>query len=956
MSDDRWKRAVDPYLAAQDRTPDDRSSSVQQAAAGDSRLRPDVESLLAENDISDALHELIGDAARSLLADNAAVQPGSFIGPYRIDALLGVGGMGEVYRARDLKLNRDVAIKILTPAFASDPERLARFKREAQVLASLNHPNIAAIYGFEDSDQVHALVLELVEGATLAERLNKGALPLEEALKVAIDVADALSAAHRQGIVHRDLKPGNVMLTKAGAKLLDFGLAKTGAPAAALDPSMLTTTPPNLTQQGTILGTFQYMAPEQLEGQEADARSDIFAFGAVMYEMVTGKKAFDAKSQARLIGAILRDTPPAISSLQPLAPAALDRIVGSCLVKDPDERWQSARDLMRELTWALDERGSPRVGVGPNGARSRRSVLGVTVSAALLSAVVTASVVLLLMRPAPAVEGPIVRFATAPPRKIALGTTTGTASLALSPDGRRLVFVASGNGATNALWVRSLDAVESQLLAGTNGANYPFWSADSKSIAYFDTPAGKLRVVEASGGSPRSVCDLPTSPARGGTWNRDGIILFSGPTGIFKASANGELPASLVAPQPPGEITAFPVFLPDGRHFFYSATPGDEIRLGSLDSTESTLITKADSQPAFIASAGLLLFVRQGTLFAQRFDVGQARVMGQAAVIAEHLLPTYVRGEWSFTASDTGVLAYRAGSGGTRTQLLWVDRRGETLGSVGPPGAYRNPILSPDGKRIAVETVAANGRTDISLIEIADGTVHRLTFDPANEFYPVWSPDGRQIMFASDRDGTNATTRLYQKPADGTGSEEPVQTSIDAEPVAPYSWSRDGYVVLRRSGARSLGVLTLQGDRKPYPLGPSGTYAQVSPDGRWIAYQAGGVFVESFPKTGGGKWEISNDGLMVRWRGDQKELYYLSRDGRLMAMPVTNGSAPTFGSAIALFEPSLLAFGPSVRQQYDVTHDGQRFLLNTPVEEPSESSITVVLNWFEELKARVPAK
>jgi eukaryotic-like serine/threonine-protein kinase len=918
----------------------ERAANVYQTA--DSGLRRDAESL-AEDDLSGALHDLIGEAARSVLADNAAVQPGSFIGPYRIDTLLGVGGMGEVYRARDTKLNRDVAIKILPPAVASEPERLARFKREAQVLASLNHPNIAAIYGFEDSGTVHALVLELVEGATLAERLNKGALPLEEALEVAIDVAEALSAAHRQGIVHRDLKPGNVMLTKAGAKLLDFGLAKTGAPAAALDPSMLTTTPPNLTQQGTILGTFQYMAPEQLEGQEADARSDIFAFGAVVYEMVTGKKAFDAKSQARLIGAILRDTPAAVSSLQPLAPAALDRIVGSCLVKDPDERWQSARDLVRELTWVLDERDAPRV--GPNGARSRRSVLGVTVSAALLSAVVTASVVWLLMRPAPAVEGPIVRFATSPPRKIALGTTTGTAGIALSPDGRRLVFVASGNGATNALWVRSLDAVEPQLLAGTNGANYPFWSADSKSIAYFDTPAGKLRVVEASGGSPRTVCDLPASPARGGTWSRDGVIVFGGPTGIFKVSANGELPASLVAPQLPGETTGFPVFLPDGRHFFYSAAPGDEIRLGAVDSTESTLITKADSQPVFIASAGLLLFVRQGTLLAQQFDVGQGRVLGQAAVIAEHLLPTYLRGEWSFTASDTGVLAYRAGSGGTRTQLLWVNRRGEPLGSVGPPGAYRNPILSPDGKRLAVETVAANGRTDISLIEIADGSVHRLTFDPANEFYPVWSPDGRQIMFASDRDGTNATTRLYQKPADGTGNEEPVQTSIDVEPVAPYSWSRDGYVVLRRSGARSLGVLSLQGDRKPLPLGPAGTYPQVSPDGRWIAYQAGGVFVESFPKSGGGKWEISNDGLMVRWRGDQKELYYLSRDGRLMAVPVTNGSAPTFGSAISLFEPSLLAFGPSVRQQYDVTHDGQRFLLNTPVEEPSESSITVVMNW-----------
>jgi len=892
-----------------------------------------------------------------------ALATGTRLGPYEILAAIGAGGMGEVYKARDTRLDRTVAVKILPEALATDPQFHERFDREARAISQLAHPHICTLYDVGEQAGTSFLVMEFIEGESLEQRLKKGALPLDDALRIAIQIADALDTAHRNGIVHRDLKPGNVMLTRAGAKLLDFGLAKAGpSTAVATGPSMLPTTPPNLTAQGTILGTFQYMAPEQLEGQEADARTDIFALGAVVYEMVTGRKAFEGKSQASLIGAILKDTPAPISSVQPIAPPALDRIVSTCLAKDPEERWQSARDLSRELKWVADRRYAP-----PEAGGSRRSGRPAAIAVAGAVAALLATVVagaLYLRRPS-VVDPFVVRFAIAPPSNATLVSSIGSSSMALSPDGRFIVFVASGAGSGNTLWVRSLDAVQPRRLVNAFLATYPFWSADGKSIGFFDSAYGKLKSVDPSNGTVQTLCDLPGVGLRGGTWNRDGVILFgSGAVGgIFRCSARGGQPAQLTTPDTAHGETAhrFPVFLPDGRHFLYSVAPANTIRMASLDSKDTHDVTTADSQAAFVASASLLLFTHQSSLLAQPFDLQRGRLLGEPVPIAEGVLPNSFGGEAAFAASDTGVLAYRSGAAGVLTQLTWVDRTGKPIGTVGSPGPNRSPLLSPNQKRITVETPDAAGRTDIWMLDVADGTPHRLTFDPANEIYAVWSPDGDRIMFASDREG--GVFRLYQARVDVPGRDEPVTSADAGQPMAPYSWSRDGRYVLFRGtfgGRTSLGVLPLEGDRTPheYDRGSAAlAFAQISPDGRWVAYNAAreGVMVQSFPAVGGGRWQITSDGTMPRWGPDQKELFYLAPDGHLMAVPIAGGPTPSFGASRPLFETRMLGFGPNTRQQYDVASDSQRFLINVPVEDPS-SSITVMLNWTSTLKNQLGAR
>ena len=832
---------------------------------------------------------------------------GARLGPYEILAPLGAGGMGEVYKARDTRLDRTVAIKVLPAHVASDPDLRQRFEREARAVAALNHPHICTLHDIGRQDPsagsgqaaIDFLVMEYLEGETLAERLASGsglsalgkALPVDQALTIAIQIASALDTAHRHGITHRDLKLGNIMLTKGAAarqgspqaKLLDFGLAKTSGVAQDFGPAvagrskdlhyadtMAPTMSSPLTAQGTILGTFQYMAPEQLEGQEADPRTDIFAFGAVVYEMLTGKRAFEGKNQVSLMAAILEHEPLPISKVQPLTPPALDRVVKKCLAKDPDDRWQSARDLHDELTW-IAETGSqvgiaaPTERVVPPRPLWRR--VAIPTGAALAAAVVAGTAVWLTTHvpvpPPPAL--PAIRLSVAPPQNLTFGTVAGGTIPAVSPDGRRVAFVAA-RGGVNLLWVRSLDALEAQPLPGTDGAAFPFWSPDSRALGFFANVGTVLKTIDASGGPVRTLCDVPNT-ARGGTWSPDGVIVFgsSQSGGLFTVSANGGSPTPLTTPDAAQGDTAyrFPSFLPDGRHFLYWATPSNTVLLGSLDSKETTRLLPADSQAVYVAP-GSLLFVRQGTLVAQPFDARRGTLTGEAVPIAEQVLPD-VSGGAAFAASSSGVLAYRTGTLSAPTQLTWVDRAGRPLGTVGPPGRYRNPELSPDGTRVAVEATDPQRRTqDIWIVELARGLTSRFTFDPGNDTHPVWSPDSTQIMFGSDRGG--GVLHLYQKRADGVGAEEPVLKS-NAEMI-PNNWAPDGRSVVYRntaaSGPVNLGVLPLAGERTPRLFEPCKVHSGRRP--RVAGWPLAGVHVHRIGTLrdlrtelpGAGWWEVAD--------------------------------------------------------------------------------------------------
>jgi serine/threonine protein kinase len=870
------------------------------------------------------------------------------LGPYEILAPLGAGGMGEVYRARDTRLDRTVAIKVLPSHLSGNDEFRQRFEREARAVSSLNHPHICTLYDVGHQDGIDYLVMEFIEGESLADRLKKGALATEQTLRHAIEIADALDKAHRAGIVHRDLKPGNIMLTKTGAKLLDFGLAKLLGSDSAI-ASSLTSLPTErhaITGEGAILGTFQYMAPEQLEGKEADPRTDIFAFGAVVYEMATGKKAFTGKSQASLISSIMTSEPPAITSLQPMTPPALDRVVKKCLAKDPDDRWQSARDLMSELKW-IAEGGSQGERTAPFVARrkSRERLAWIAAAVLLLGLLASLPFTIAHLRHAP-VETQTSRFFVSPPEKSTLGTVT------VSPDGRRLAFITRDAAGETQLWVRPLDSLAAQPLAGTDDASYPFWSPDSRFIGFF---AGrKLKKVEVTGGPPSTLCNAPDG--RGGAWNRDDIIIFAphASSGLSRVSAAGGEPSPVTTFDSSRQEDShrFPQFLPDDRHFLYFARSAQlensAIYVGSLDQPQAKRIIDANTNVAY-ASPGYLLFQRERTLMAQAFDAASLELTGAPFRVAEQV----GRGRFNnayFSVSDTGVLVYQSG-GTAKTHLVWVDRSGTQLGSPGPPGEYSFPALSPDEKRVAIaRSDAQAGNGDIWLLDLAQGIPSRFTFDPADEMCPIWSPDGSRIVFASDRDGS---LNLYQKLSSGAGSEEAILKSGDDK--VPLDWSLDGrFILYTQFGPAQwdLWVLPLFGDRQPIPFLQTKlewVFGVFSPDARWIAYQSDEsgsyqVYVQSFPPSGG-KWQISSEGgSWPRFRRDGKELFYLAASGKLMAVEVkANASGFEFSAPRPLFEAH-------TTDRYAVTADGQRFLINTPVEESSSAPITVVLNWTAEAK------
>jgi len=879
---------------------------------------------------------------------------GTRLGPYEILSAIGAGGMGEVYKARDTRLERDVAVKILRPSDSTSEEMKQRFEREAKAISQLSHPNICALYDVGSHEGTEYLVMEYLEGETLASRLVKGALPLQQSISIGVQIADALDRAHRQGIVHRDLKPGNVMLTKGGVKLLDFGLAKTLAPQA--QPSGLTSmptmaSPQHLTRQGTILGTFQYMAPEQLEGGEADARSDIFSFGAVLYEMATGKKAFDGKSQASLIGSILKDNPPPASSIAPMTPPALDRLIATCLSKDPEDRLQTAHDVKLQLQW-VGEGGSQAGLPAPVAARrkNREKLAWTLAAAAALAALVLA---VGFVRRAPRVSPPI--FAAIPPPE-----KTFVESIALSPDGRTLAFTAGKAGAQPGLWIRTLGSPAAQPVSGAEEASFPFWSPDSRFIGYFTQ--GSLKKIDPSGGPALTVCDAARGV--GGTWNRDGTIVF-GPTPtspLFRVPAAGGKPEPVTRLDASLHVTAhrYPAFLPDGRHFLYMAAnlsgntgdPANSIRVGSLDGrTDKTVVAGIASNPSFVA--GHLLYSREGALFAAKMDPAGLEVQGDPIPVAQRLNLTNWYGYVQFTASDDLLLSIPAFA--IPSQLAWFGRNGRPAGTVGEPGLWVGPRLSPDGRRIAVGVLDLGRNTsDIWLYDAAGGAGTKFVFGNGNNFGPVWAPASDRLLFSSDRKSKGARQDLWTKSLDGSVEEVFLESPDNRW---PEDWSADGKSLsldnVTAQGKRNnqLWIAEMAGEKKVRPFATEANFqgnSRFSPDGRWLAYESdesgrSEVYVRPFPGPGG-RWQISTaGGGQPHWRRDGKELTFLTPENKLMAVPISTTSGFHAGPPALLF-----AIHPSLNgTAYDVTGDHQRFLVNTVPDEQGSPPLSLLVHWTQ---------
>ena len=939
MTEDRWRQISSIYHAALERDVAERLTYVRAACAGDEELHIEVESLLAAARAPAILdHPAVDAAAQALAHTSGTTLIGMRLGEYQITGQLGVGGMGEVFRARDTTLGRDVALKVLPSLWWSDSERRARFDREARILASLNHPHIGGIYGVVEQGGTRALVLELIEGSTLAERLSRAGsgLPLHDAVTIAIQIAEALAATHRVGIVHRDLKPSNVMLTKAGVKLLDFGVAKTTSPSP-LCPSLhaATSTPtlPTLTTEGTVLGTVGYMAPEQLDGREVGPSSDLFAFGAVLYEMVTGRVAFPGESQARVIAAILHSQPAVPSSVRRAVPAALDQIVMTCLAKDPDERWQSAADLARSLRWTEDGRMTVTSGAQQ---RRRRYIPWLVATVAI----VTATLISIGVLRRSTSEAAVFRLDVATP------PTTDPVSFALSPDGKQIVFVATGEKGSQ-LFLRSLDETIARPLAGTEDALSPFWAPDRSAIAFF--AAGKLKRLDLDGGKTHVLANVGGSS--GGSWNRTGTILFFGrDRGLMSVPATGGMPSPVkLEPRDPDRWELYPDFLPDGIHFLfwmYSTRPEAQgVYLGSLDGTAAERLLAAD-RAAVYASPGYLLFARQGALMAAPFDATRGKVTGNPVLVAPAVEspPNPPRG--AFSVSSTGLLAYRTGTA-SMNQLVWVDRTGKLLDTLGSAdGEQLFPELAPNGEYVSVQR-----ERDVWLIDVKRGVPRRLTLGGINS-PAVWSPDSERLFFAAVPSGP-----LFEKEANGTRDQQTVLASSNQRGL-PNDWSRDGRTLLYQdsaSGVRELWGLSLTGNRKPFPVVRTEFHTdegQFSPDGRWIAYRStesgrAEIYLQPFPGSGDKVRISAGGGNQPRWRGDGRELFYIGSDGRLMAVPITlpiGEGIPAVGAAVPLFATRLEGT-QFPRHGYDVAADGQRFLMNVVAADASATPITLVVNW-----------
>jgi serine/threonine protein kinase len=876
---------------------------------------------------------------------------GDKLGPYEILAPIGAGGMGEVYRARDTKLDREVAIKVLPAALAHDPERLARFEREAKVLASLNHPNIAQIYGTEESSSGRALVMELVPGLTLHTPL-----PQAEALRIALQIAEALEAAHEKGIIHRDLKPANIIITPAGVvKVLDFGLAAVPQRSAEGDATNSPTLTMQATQAGMIMGTAGYMSPEQAAGQIVDKRADIWSFGVVLWEMLVGQKMFTGSTVAHILADVLRG-PIDLEKLPKETPHAVRDLLKRCLDRDLKTR---LRDI-GEARIALQKYLANPVGeaVALPTVRRRSSIPWAVAGTATLALAALAFLYFHEKAPEPA----LVRFTIPPPENttfVLTGPNANNGPPALSPDGRRLAFNARSADGKVQTWIRSLDTLTAQPVQGAEGAAHPFWSPDGRFLAFFAD--GKLKKIDASGGSPLTLCDAPG--ALGGTWNQEGVIVFAlGVGSLQKVSAGGGASTPLTLPDQTRHDLAYrwPWFLPDGRHFLYLAIAREQssIRVGSLDSSESRPVL--ENQLNAIYSEGYLLYVRDTTLMAQPFDVKRLITTGEAVPLAEQIrtLPVSLRGV--FSASASGVLVYQTGAR-TATQLTWFDRTGRRTATLGDPGDIYSLEFSPDRKYVAnARTDALAGRGDIWIFDVARGLKTRFTFDPADERLAVWSPDGQRVVFNSNRNGHYD---LFQKQANGAGSEElQLADKLDKN---PSSWSADGKFLLydaRGDPKTKADVWVLPmtaeqsgGPAKSFPFAQTSfneVNAQFSPDGQWIAYQSDEserfeIYVAPFPGAGGKRQISTAGGAQPRWRKDGKEIYYLAPGGQLTAAAVSvRGHVFDVGAASPLFSLGVTGGG----YLYDVSADGQHFLARTEPAATSMQPLTMVQNWTAALK------
>ena len=909
-----------------------------------------------------------------------ALGQGTRLGPYEIVSAIGAGGMGEVYKARDTRLDRTVAIKVLPENLAADQEFRDRFDREARVISQLAHPHICTLFDLGRSPSTASgpaldyLVLEYLEGETLAARLGRGPLKVEEALRIATEIAEALDAAHRAGVIHRDLKPGNVMLTKSGAgsmaapqtKLLDFGLAKPvgqfadGAPKGTPYTIADLTAPPTMTSpitmRGAILGTFQYMAPELIEGRNADARSDIWAFGCIVHELLTGKKAFDGKTQAGLIGAILEREPAPLLDVTPTAPRRLAWILSLCLAKDPDDRWQHVRDLLHELRRLREAEEQPPP--LPQAPASRTAWPLIVAGAIAVSAVVALGSWLATRREP---ERSPLRVIVLPAEGTEVNGGPAAPQAAISPDGRRIVFSANDAAQKSRLFVRPLDSLEPRPIAGTDDGELPFWSADGRYVGFF-TGDRKLKKVVPDGEPAQTICDLPgAGPWGGGTWNRDGIILFGAGANhpIYRVPAAGGVPEAITKLDRGQHHRAhlWPAFLPDGKRFVFLITSADPavrgIYMASLGSPQTARLVEATVRAA-LAPPNYLLFVRDGTLLAQPLDEAGSHLSGEPKAIAEHVAynPDVGLGRSTFTVSETGVLVYRSGDvGGTSAaQLTWFDRKGAVVDLLGPPGLHQSFSLSPDGTRLAVSIYDRRSRqADIWIADAARGTRARLTFGGGDKDFPTWSPHGDRLAFGSGR------SNLHVKAATGVASDEPLlEGTMD---VVPDDWSADGqFLIYETSDPKNgvdLWILPLVGDRKPRPLIQTPADeggAQLSPDGRWLAYASNEsglneVYVQPFPLSGA-KWQISRDGgSEPRWRHDGNELYYLAPDRAMTAVEVRRGATFEAGPPVVLFRVAARNIGENT---YIVARDG-RFLANALTQQQG-TAMTVVTDWMQRLK------
>jgi Tol biopolymer transport system component len=885
---------------------------------------------------------------------------GSRVGVFEVTGLLGEGGMGKVYRARDTRLNRDVALKLLPDAFAADPDRLARFTREAQTLAALNHPHIAQIHGLEETGGVRALVMELVEGEDLAERLARGPLPLDEALPIARQIAEALEAAHEQGIIHRDLKPANIKVKPDGTvKVLDFGLAKAVDPGAgsrapgSVEAMNSPTLSVHATQAGVILGTAAYMSPEQARGRATDKRSDVWAFGCVLFEMLSGTRAFDGEDATEIIASVVKTTPD-WAALPATVPLRIVTLIQRCLEKDRKLRIGDiavARFLMAE--------DSTLHAPGAVGAPTSKLAAIAAAIAVILAVALGALAVVHFQEQPPAAS--VVRFHIQPPADAAFVDNTAV----VSPDGTLVAFVGRAPGGETQLWVQSLDSTEARPLAGTANASFPFWSPDSRFLGFgLNTGERRLKKVAVAGGAPQTLSDLPGA-WRGGSWSESGVIAFgTATTGLMRVEEGGA-PVPLTALDA-GRNEGFhsaPWFLPDGRHFLYFRQAGavsehTGIYVGTLDAEpgqqqREPLVSNAYGptyMPSSTSRAGWLFFVREGSLLAQPFDAERQALTGLASSVAEGFA---VAGPRPVSASRTGSVAYRIGTTGGARRLTWFDRQGKSIETVGEAGEYNTVSLSPDGSRVVVNRAdpAVNG-SDLWTHEFARGTRSRLTFAPGSDWLATWSPDGGTIIFSSDRSGN---LDLYRKNSNGVGQEEALLSSPGAEYA--QDWSRDGRYLLYTDVMSSLdlAVLDLKGERKAQPYLKTEfreSQGRFSPDGRFVAYTSNAsgqnqIYVQTFPDPQGGKWMISRDGgVQPRWRRDGRELFFVSADSTMMAVEIDASAAFTPGNPTALFEAPIWG-GGSVDNvtRYDVSADGSRFLINAELKESRPTPITFVINW-----------